>query len=75
MSLSTSGNADVAQRDNVQLTLGLAEAQDLVVVLPWLLHALADRPAQPKLKERRRIAREALERLLSALSSQLDTSE
>jgi hypothetical protein len=55
--------------------LGLSEAQDLRVVLPWLLHALAERPTQPKLTERRRKAREALESLLSALATQLDKAE
>jgi hypothetical protein len=74
--LTTLGDADAAaQQTNIQLTLGLSEAQDLRVVLPWLLHALAERPTQPKLTERRRQAREALERLLRALSTQLDKAE
>ena len=76
MSLTTSRNADAAaQQADIQVTLGLSEAQDLRVVLPWLLHALADRPTQPKLTERRRKAREAFEKLLRALSSQLDKAE
>jgi hypothetical protein len=53
----------------------LSEAQDLRVVLPGLLQALAERPAQPKQTERRRKARGALEKLLSALSTQLDKVE
>jgi len=76
VSLSTSGNTNAGvHQDEVQLTLDVAEAQELRVVLPWLLRALADRPTQPKLKERRRRAREALERLFSALPSELDTPE
>ena len=76
MSLTSPRDADTAvQQADISLTLGLSEAQDLRVVLPWLLHALADRPAQPKLTERRRKAREVLERLLSALSTQLDKAE
>ena len=76
MSFSTPRDADTAaEQANIQLTLGLSEAQDLRVVLPWLLHALAERPTQPKLTERRRKAREVLERLLSALSTQLDKAE
>jgi hypothetical protein len=76
MSLTTPRDADAgAVQADIQLTMGLSEAQDLRVVLPWLLHALADRPAQPQLAERRRKAREALKKLLSALSSQLDKAE
>jgi hypothetical protein len=74
--LTTPQDADApVQQTEIQLTLGLSEAQDLRVVLPWLLHALAERPTQPKLTERRRKAREALESLLSALSTQLDKAE
>jgi len=74
--LTTPANADAAaQQPEIQLSLRLSEAHDLGVVLPWLLHALADRPAQPRLAERRRKAREALEKLLSALSSQLEKAE
>ena len=76
MSLTTPQSADAtAQQTEIQLRLGLSEAQDLRVVLPWLLHALAERPTQPKLTERRRKAREALESLLSALATQLDKVE
>lgn len=76
MSLTSPRDADTAvQQADINLTLGLSEAQDLRVVLPWLLHALAERPTQPKLTERRRKAREVLERLLSALSTQLDKAE
>ena len=78
MSLTTSGETGAGvQPEEVQLTMSLSEAQDLRTVLPWLLHALAERPTRPRLMERRRMAREALERLQSALSefSQLDSSE
>jgi hypothetical protein len=76
VSLITPRDADAgAEQADVQLSIGLSEAQDLRVVLPWLLHALADRPAQPQLTERRRKAREALEKLLSALSRQLDNAD
>jgi hypothetical protein len=74
--LTTGRDADAAaQEADLRLTLRLSEARDLRLVLPWLLHALADRPTQPKLTERRRKAREALEKLLSALSAQLDKVE
>jgi hypothetical protein len=64
-----------AERAEIQLNLAVSDAQDLRVVLPWLLQALADRPTQPKLSERRRMARVALQKLLSAVSSQLDKAE
>jgi hypothetical protein len=76
MSLTTPRDANSeARQTDVQLTLGLSEAEELRVVLPWLLHALAERPMQPKLTERRRKAREALEKLSSALSGQLDKAD
>ena len=69
---STDGEAE---HTDIQLTLRLADAERLRVVLPWLVHALADRPAQPRHTERRRKARAALEDLLSTLSSELDKGE
>jgi hypothetical protein len=76
VSLTTPRDGDAAaDQADIQLVLGLSEAQDLRVVLPWLLHALADRPTQPRLTERRRKARESLEKLLSAVTTQLDKAE
>ena len=70
--VSVPDNTD-AQHPDVQLTLNWHEAQQLRVVLPWLLHALAvDRPSGPeRLRDRRRKAHTILERLQSVLSSQL----
>jgi hypothetical protein len=56
--------------DDVQLTLGLPEAQRLMVVLPWLLRRLEDRPSlTPKQRERRRDTHAVLENLLTRLAA------
>lgn len=60
----------------VQFTLSWAEAEQLRVMLPWLLRALAERPTTPaSQRERRRNASAALERLLTALSDQVQQAE
>lgn len=60
----------------VQFTLSWAEAEQLRVMLPWLLRALAERPTTPaSQRERRRNASAALERLLTALSGQVQQAE
>ena len=65
-----------AQHTYVQLTLNWSEAERLRVTLPWMLHALADRPTTPPhQRERRRKAHAALERLLTVLSSQLQQAD
>jgi hypothetical protein len=65
-----------AQQSDVQLTLSESEAEQLRLTLPWLLRALADRPTATAVqRDRRRRAHAALERLLSALSNQLQPVE
>ena len=73
--VTTSEDMD-AQHTDVQLTLSGSEAERLRVTLPWMLHALADRPTTPPHQhERRRTAHAALERLLTVLSSQLQQAD
>ena len=73
--LTTSENINTLHTD-IQLTLSLPEAERLRITLPWLLHALADRPTTaPQQRERRHKAHAALEYLLSALSSHLQQVE
>jgi hypothetical protein len=73
--LTTSENTNTRHTD-IQLTLSLQEAERLRITLPWLLHALADRPTTaPQQRERRHKAHAALEHLLSALSNQLQQVE
>jgi len=56
----------------IQLTLTWPEAERLRITLPWLLRALDDRAdLAPRLRERRRKARTALDHLLTSVSSQL----
>jgi len=76
MSLVPTSEPSDAQERHIQLTLSWSEADRLRATLPWLLHALADRPtAPPQQRERRRTAHAALERLLSAVCSQLQPVE
>jgi hypothetical protein len=65
-----------AAATQIQLTLTGPQAEHLRQVLPWLLRALADRPAVPeRQRERRRKAQTALEHLQNALSTQLQNAE
>jgi hypothetical protein len=65
-----------AQHADIQITLNWPQAVRLRMTLPWLLHALEERPTTPaRHRERRRIAHEALEDLLTTLSSQLEHAE
>lgn len=76
MSLAPTSEPSEALQRHIQLTLSWPEADQLRVTLPWLLHALADRPtAPPQQRERRRKAHAALESLLSAVRSQLQLAE
>lgn len=76
MSLVPTAEQSDAQQRPIQLTLSWPEAERLRLTLPWLLHALADRPtATPQQRERRRTAHAALESLLSAVRSQLQVAE
>ena len=69
--VTTSEHTD-APRTAVQLTLSWAEAEQLRTTLPWLLRALAERPTTPaSQRERRRNASAVLERLLTALTGQV----
>jgi hypothetical protein len=73
--VTASENTDV-QHTEIQLTLSWADAERLRMTVPWVLHALADRPtAPPRMRERRRKAYAALETLLNALSAQLRPAE
>ena len=72
--VTASGRTDAPTA--VQFTLSRAEAEQLRVMLPWLLRALAERPTTPaSQRERRRNASAALERLLTALSGQVQQVE
>jgi hypothetical protein len=76
MNLATTPDNTDAQHTEVQLTLSWADAERLREAVPWVLHALADRPtAPPRMRERRRKAYAALESLLSALSAQPGPAE
>jgi hypothetical protein len=73
--VTASENTD-AQHSDVQLTLSWQEAEHLRITLPWLLHALADRPtAPPPQRERRRKTHAILERLQIILSNQMQQAE
>ena len=68
-------NIDV-QHSAVHLTLSSEEAEDLRIMLPWLLQALTDRPMTPaRQPERRCNAHTILERLQTIQSSQLQQAE
>jgi hypothetical protein len=72
---TTLAGAETRHADLV-LRLSWSEAQRLRVVLPSLLRALADRPTtQPRQRERREEARDAIGHLFSELSSELERSE
>ena len=76
MTLGTTSENTDAQQTDIQLSLSRPDAEQLRVTLPWLLHALADRPtAPPRQRERRRKAHTILERLQIILSSQLQPAE
>lgn len=71
MTLITASENSGAQHSDVQITLSWHEAEHLRTALPWLLHALADRPTvPPRQRERRRKAQTILERLQTLLSNQ-----
>ena len=73
--VTTSERTDAPHVD-VHLTLSWAEVQELRTTLPWLLRALAERPTTPaSQRERRRNASAALERLMTALSRQVQQAE
>lgn len=76
MTLETASDSTDAQRPDIELTLSWEEAERLRITLPWVLHALADRPtAPPPQRERRRKAYTILERLQTVLSGQLQRVE
>ena len=73
--VTISEHADAPHAD-VHLTLSWSEVQELRTTLPWLLRALTERPTTPaRQRERRRNASAALDRLLTALSSQVQQAE
>ena len=70
-----SENTDPQQRD-VELTLCWSEAEQLRTALPWLLHALEDRPtATTQQRARRRKIYAILERLQAVLSDQQERTQ
>ena len=67
-------NHDSAQLDVVHLTFGVPEARELASVLPWVLHALEDRPGLTANQRRRRqVTQSALNELLGQLTGGLAT--
>ena len=76
MDLVTTPEETEAQHSEIQLTLSWADAERLRMTVPWVLHALAERPTTPpRVRERRRKAYTALQSLMTALSAQLRPAE
>ena len=76
MTFETASENPDAQQTDIQLSLSRPDAEELGVTLPWLLHALDDRPTvPPRQRERRRKAHTILERFQAVLSSRLQEAE
>jgi len=62
------------QMESIQLTLDAAELQNLGAVLPWVLHALQERPGlSAKQRRRRQLTHTTLSSLLARVEAALPT--
>jgi hypothetical protein len=63
---------DGTQLEPVTLTFAVPQARELTEVLPWLLHALEDRPGlSAKQRRRRQATQSAMNGLLAQLTERL----
>jgi hypothetical protein len=68
----TTAQSDGTQVESITLTFDLAQAREVAQVLPWVLHALEDRPGlTAKQRRRRQVTTSALSGLLEQLTERL----
>ena len=69
----TTAQSDGTQVEPITLTFDLSQAREVAQVLPWVLHALQDRPGSHRQAApgRRQVTTSALTGLLAQLTEQL----